>query len=610
MSYDELSLFRMQIHDDLSLLTSRWIFTDPNLSKPEYAFNYWILSRVFSVDEELILDCITEYNDKGIDCFIHFEENKELHIIQNKYYSEETRVSSPEVSYFLTNPLTALSDNRYKKSSALQEIFNSIKDDPEYKVSFHFFATTDSRSDDVDQLVRKFNTQLYGHACLISASYSGISQLFELYYGKNYKPEVPFSHKLGTINRGTFASVRDVYGIEGYTAYYILAPVAQIYRMLLAAEEKKYPLFDENIREYLGDNPINNGIVNTLRSKAERNNFLHYNNGITVLCQEIGSDQQDTRSGLRMIPLEQPKIVNGCQTASSIKKVLENLPNDEMERDYKDVYVMLKALVIEDRDNAANRVFYSNVVKYTNKQNAIPEKAFTSNTDEFYRLQDEFRKRGFLLQVKPSDSNMFRNISRSDVVELSKFANKTIQRLGFSVTSLSDISMTIEKVLQVFLAFIKGGYYAFTKKNMVLQQGKEIFDDYTSQIHRFLTIDNIILLYYLYRKAENEQKQSEDKRTPIPYYVIGFLGALIGEHTESNIHDSLGIVFGDNEVCDEAYKYLVALSKNYRRSYESAGKGDYNIMIKRPIDDSIFHSAVGNASDIVDWKTINKWVKF
>ena len=50
MTNTELSLFRTQINDDIDLLMSRWSFTDQNLSKPEYAFNYWVLSRIYSID--------------------------------------------------------------------------------------------------------------------------------------------------------------------------------------------------------------------------------------------------------------------------------------------------------------------------------------------------------------------------------------------------------------------------------------------------------------------------------------------------------------------------------------------------------------------------------
>jgi hypothetical protein len=61
-----------------------------------------------------------------------------------------------------------------------------------------------------------------------------------LYYGKNYKEEKSFTFELGTINKGTFASLREEYGKKGYEAFYIITPVAQIYKMLLEAGD--YPI--------------------------------------------------------------------------------------------------------------------------------------------------------------------------------------------------------------------------------------------------------------------------------------------------------------------------------------------------------------------------------
>ena len=72
------------------------------------------------------------------------------------------------------------------------------------------------------------------------------------------------------------------------------------------------------------------------------------------------------------------------------------------------------------------------------------------------------------------------------------------------------------------MALLKTGYFAFRKKNEVLKQNGEIFETYCLQIHKYLTIDNMIKLYCLYKKAEFERGQSPDKRTPIPYYIIGF----------------------------------------------------------------------------------------
>ena len=74
----DLNFFLKQIQDDIDNIKEEYSYLNENILKDEYAFNYWILSRIFNIDEELIETSITEYNDKGIDCFVHFEENKEL----------------------------------------------------------------------------------------------------------------------------------------------------------------------------------------------------------------------------------------------------------------------------------------------------------------------------------------------------------------------------------------------------------------------------------------------------------------------------------------------------------------------------------------------------
>ena len=62
-----------------------------NIQKPEWAFNYWVLDRIFHEDEELIEEKIIDYNDKGIDCYEIYEDTKEIYLIQNKYYNDSTK---------------------------------------------------------------------------------------------------------------------------------------------------------------------------------------------------------------------------------------------------------------------------------------------------------------------------------------------------------------------------------------------------------------------------------------------------------------------------------------------------------------------------------------
>lgn len=155
---------------------------------------------------------------------------------------------------------------------------------------------------------------------------------------------------------------------------------------------------------------------------------------------------------------------------------------------------------------------------------------------------------------------------------------------------------------------MKTGYFAFTKKNQILKQNGEIFEKYCLQIHNYLTIDNMIKLYCLYKKAENERVQTKDKRTPIPYYIIGFLGELIGEKNTDNIQEKLNYIFGDSRVFAEAYKYLVAITKNYKRTYEKdIVPGDYNSMIKKVIDDNVLNYAIGSVDDANDWLYVKNW---
>ena len=606
----DITMFKSQIEEDITLIQQDLSYIDHNLSKPEYAFNYWILSRIFSIDEELIPELITEYSDKAIDCFVHYEESKELYIIQNKYYALDGAVVRQEVADFLNTPISILKNNSYYKSRDLQNAFNKAKDDSEYKIFFYFFTTSQKQNDDIKTLISDFNNTDQGLCCYTEAKYLGITDIYELYYGKNYKENIKFTHPLGTLNRGTFASLREEYGMdELYKAYYIVTPISELYKMLLAAEKKNYSIFEKNIREYLGANPINNGIVETLKSESERKNFMYYNNGITIVCEKINKDSIDTKTQLRVLPMVNPQIVNGCQTVNSIKKVLENLSESEIAEQYKSVYVMVKALIIENMDDPKNVTFYSNVVKYTNKQNAISDKAFVSNMDIFYRMQQEFEKRGFLLFVKPSDKNRYKEkLSKTDRAKLIQKANTTINKLNLPIVNFTDICIPLEKLLQVFLALMKTGYFAFTKKNQILKQNGEIFEKYCLQIHKYLTIDNMIKLYCFYKKAEQERVQSLDRRTPIPYYIIGFLGELIGEKSADNIQEKLNYIFSDAHVCAETYKYLGTITKGYKRTYEKdVVPGDYNAMIKKPINADVLSYAIGTTDDLGEWLYVKNW---
>ena len=68
--------FRKQIEDDIKLIKEQYGYIDEKINIDAYAFNYWVLSRLYNLDEEIISNNSTDINDKGIDCFVHYEYTK------------------------------------------------------------------------------------------------------------------------------------------------------------------------------------------------------------------------------------------------------------------------------------------------------------------------------------------------------------------------------------------------------------------------------------------------------------------------------------------------------------------------------------------------------
>ena len=84
--------FKKQIEEDIRAYQEKYGATMHDINKEEWAFNFWILDKFFYEDEELIVDKITDYKDYGIDEYEWYKDTKELYLIQNKFYGEDTKL--------------------------------------------------------------------------------------------------------------------------------------------------------------------------------------------------------------------------------------------------------------------------------------------------------------------------------------------------------------------------------------------------------------------------------------------------------------------------------------------------------------------------------------
>lgn len=127
-------------------------------------------------------------------------------------------------------------------------------------------------------------------------------------------------------------------------------------------------LFDDNVRDYQGDNSINSEINETINSEPQK--FALLNNGITIVCEEyIPSNRQ--------ITLKNPQIVNGCQTSHVIFH--NSGSNDILSR----VPIVIKLISTNDSE------ITNQIVRGTNRQNIVLDEAFET-TKKFHKDLEEF----------------------------------------------------------------------------------------------------------------------------------------------------------------------------------------------------------------------------
>lgn len=321
--------------------------------------------------------------------------------------------------------------------------------------------------------------------------------------------------------------------------------------------------------------------------KNERSNFFYYNNGITIICDKIGTTvtkNTDLPNADATIEIYDPQIVNGCQTVNSIYEALK------LYDEFADTFVMLKILEI-DKDDENEKDLYNNIVRYTNSQNSIDDKTFTANNDIFKRLQSEFEARGFLLLIKQSDKNSFKE--KHKVITPLKVKNTDrLARFGLpAMKKVDDCFIPLDKMLQVFISFMNGGQDAFVKKNKILKSDSSLFE-IAIDFCKSVTTDTLLDLFLLYKRAEIEKKSSGDKRTPIPYYLID---AFAKYECQERKKELISIELSDSAKISKLIKLYTMVCSMYATRYGT----DYNNMIKREIDYNMLQDARNVCSTVL-----------
>ena len=155
-------------------------------------------------------------------------------------------------------------------------------------------------------------------------------------------------------------------------------------------------VFQQNLRYSLGmrSRSINKQICETSEDANNSKNFWYFNNGITIICEDI-----DETTSRKIINLRKAQIINGAQTTYALYKAYnEGTLQDNVE-------IVVRVIEINDID------VVESITLYTNSQNAINLRDLCSN-DEIQRkiqriLLDSYgyfyeRKRGEFDSLYPT----------------------------------------------------------------------------------------------------------------------------------------------------------------------------------------------------------------
>lgn len=206
-------------------------------------------------------------------------------------------------------------------------------------------------------------------------------------------------HWLQTGSRGQI----DLSGVEVERYGYLNEPHKAFYGTLSGDQIGKWwkqygtRLFTKNIRNMLGKTDVNEEIKKSAIEAPDM--FWFYNNGITVLVNEIVPHRRNTAAGAErgVFDFKDVSIINGAQTVSSIGSIMDTI-GDNIFR------VKVPARFIEI-NNDINNINANAITRANNLQNRVLGRDFASQQPEQHRLARELVLEGYQYQLLRTDED-------------------------------------------------------------------------------------------------------------------------------------------------------------------------------------------------------------
>ncbi len=345
------------------------------------AFSHLLLKHFYDVNYLDQIDLVTDgTNDGGVDFLYYDEEENKVIICQSKYtgtLSIDDVIIEFDKMYSTVQNFKKAHTGSYneKVKRALQNALDRLPEGNENCIEYNLFTTS---SVSVNGVKNKIENTEHSFSIDTVSIYSGDE--IEKTIQRNQETLSTVSYEKIKLDKAKNYLKYDSDDFKGIFCSILSSSLIQLYNKYSGAG-----LFDLNIRRYIKNKLVDDGITKTLDS--DRENFWFLNNGIIIACTDFYIDG-DT------VKLENFSIVNGGQTTQII--------GTYKGKNKKEFYIPCKivAPITDSKENSKAHSFYTKIAEATNSQKPIYPKDLKSNTPEMRRLHEWLKQENIYMEIK------------------------------------------------------------------------------------------------------------------------------------------------------------------------------------------------------------------
>lgn len=392
----------------------------------EIAFEHFInrcIVNKYSVDRFDPMDIMTDEGEKGIDGVAivvndriimtvdeleyAVKENADLEVkfvfIQSK---TSDKFSGDEIgtfiygvkAFFEEESMRPKTNDKMEKMIAIKDLIYQKSVDMVKNPELDLYYVCCGKWDDNNGLQNRIDIEI--KPLIDSQNFSNV----EFYKYDSDKISIAYKELKKKISR-TFLMERKISfpGIEGAKQSFLGIVSCQQFISILKDNDGKMltNIFEDNVRDFQGYNPVNNEIRNTINDTEDQKRFALLNNGITIVAKKVDVTGDN-------VEIYDYQIVNGCQTSYVLFDNRENIKDG--------AYVIIKVIEVLS-EKLSDRVIYT-----TNRQTEVKSEAFTSTKHFHKELQDYYNalvgEFGLYYERRSKQYDMQDNIKKTNVMSL------------------------------------------------------------------------------------------------------------------------------------------------------------------------------------------------